>query len=142
MRYTGLLIQPGSDVRSEFESHTTRHGRWFLSKHLGAMSDTLRCWTDTRIIYRGMRLRGAGEGCEPFANGFDTHISPQIGESMDVKFLVDLLRAMVAEQSGISDYWRNRIKEELSKLPIEPRNMVEVVEDEEPPVANEVIAAD
>ena len=89
-----------------------------------------------------MRLRGAGEGCEPFANGFDTHISPQIGESMDVKFLVDLLRAMVAEQSGISDYWRNRIKEELSKLPIEPRNMVEVVEDEEPPVANEVIAAD
>lgn len=25
-----------------------------------------------------MKLRGAGEGCEPFANEFDSHISPQM----------------------------------------------------------------
>lgn len=31
----------------------------------------------TSIFIRGMRLRGAGEGCEPFANEFDSHISPQ-----------------------------------------------------------------
>ena len=53
-----------------------------------------------------------------------------------------LLIAMASPQSGISDYWRSRVQDLLNQVPKEPRNMVEVVEDEEPPVANEVIAAD
>ena len=53
-----------------------------------------------------------------------------------------LLYAMASECSGISEYWRGRIQKIINGIPQEPRNMVEIAEDEEPPVANEVIAAD
>ena len=55
--------------------------------------------------------------------------------------LLKLLLAMASEHSGISDYWRNKLKDVLAQVPQEPRNMVEIVLDE-PTVANEVIAAD
>lgn len=84
------------------------------------------------MFNRGVGLQGAGEGCEPFANEFDTHTSPQIGESMEPLF--KLLSAMASPQSGISDYWRNKLQDVLRQVPQEPRNMAEVVEDD-PPVA-------
>ena len=52
-----------------------------------------------------------------------------------------LLVAMASEQSGLSSYWRERIQEHLNAVPQEPKNWAEVVLEETPPVANEVIAA-
>lgn len=49
--------------------------------------------------------------------------------------LFKVLSAMASEHSGISDYWRNKLKDILAQVPQEPRNMVEVVLDDEPPVA-------
>lgn len=55
--------------------------------------------------------------------------------------ILNLLSVMSSEHSGISDYWRNKLKNILAQVPQEPLNMVEIVLDE-PTVANEVIAAD
>lgn len=71
-----------------------------------------------------MRPLGAGEGCEPFANEFNSHISPQ----MDA---LQLLKIMASEHSGISEYWRARIQHLLSQVPQEPKNWIYP----EPPVA-------
>ena len=51
--------------------------------------------------------------------------------------LFKLLTTMASEHSGISEYWRNKLKDVLVQVPQEPRAMAEVVEDEveEPPVA-------
>ena len=48
---------------------------------------------------------------------------------------IHLLRLMASENSGISEYWRSRVSELINQIPQEPRNMVEIVEDEEPTVA-------
>lgn len=49
--------------------------------------------------------------------------------------LFKLLTAMASSPSGISEYWRNRLNEVLVQVPQEPRNMAEVVVEEEPTVA-------
>lgn len=53
--------------------------------------------------------------------------------------LFKLLSAMASEHSGISDYWRNKLNDVLAQVPQEPRNMVEVVE-EDATLADVVIA--
>ena len=41
-----------------------------------------------------------------------------------------LLVLMASPESGISDYWRNRIKDMIAQVPQEPRHFVEIVTDE------------
>ena len=45
---------------------------------------------------------------------------------------------MASPQSGISDYWRTRIRNLIDQIPKEPRVYAEVVEDE--PIVEEDVA--
>ncbi len=49
-----------------------------------------------------------------------------------------LLLVMSRPESGISDYWRTRIRNLIDQIPKEPRVYAEVVEDE--PVVEEDVA--